>query len=39
VPHDAAEGYVEHSNNIRLNSASGYTAPKDVLAVRQCLLP
>jgi hypothetical protein len=25
------EGYVEHYNNIRLNSATGYSAPKDVL--------
>jgi putative transposase len=29
------EGYVEHCNNIRLNSAVGYITPKDVLAGRQ----
>jgi putative transposase len=29
------EGYVEHYNNIRLNSAVGYITPKDVLAGRQ----
>ena len=28
------EGYVEH-NNVRLNSATGYITPKDVLAGRQ----
>ncbi|MDQ1451189.1 MAG: hypothetical protein QOK38_1055, partial [Acidobacteriaceae bacterium] len=26
---------VEHYNNVRLNSAIGYTAPKDMLAGRQ----
>ena len=26
------EGYVEHYNNVRLNSATGYITPKDVLA-------
>jgi transposase InsO family protein len=26
------EGYVEHYNNVRLNSATGYLTPKDVLA-------
>jgi len=26
------EGYVEHYNNVRLNSATGYIAPRDVLA-------
>jgi putative transposase len=26
------EGYVEHYNNIRLNSAIGYNMPKDMLA-------
>ena len=25
-------GYVEHYNNVRLNSAIGYIAPKDMLA-------
>ena len=29
------EGYVEHYNNIRLNSAVGYITPKDILAGRQ----
>ena len=29
------EGYVEHYNNVRLNSATGYIRPKDVLAGRQ----
>jgi putative transposase len=29
------EGYVEHYNNIRLNSAAGYITSKDVLAGRQ----
>jgi putative transposase len=29
------EGYVEHYNNVRLNSAIGYITPKDVLADRQ----
>ena len=29
------EGYVEHYNNVRLNSATGYITPKDVLAGRQ----
>jgi len=29
------EGHVEHYNNVRLNSATGYIAPKDVLAGRQ----
>ena len=26
------EGYVEHYNNVRLNSAIGYITPKDMLA-------
>ncbi len=26
------EGYVEHYNNVRLNSAVGYLTPKDMLA-------
>ncbi len=26
------EGYVEHYNNVRLNSAVGYITPKDLLA-------
>jgi putative transposase len=37
-PEDArrlVEGYVEHYNNVRLNSATGYITPKDVLAERQ----
>jgi predicted deacylase len=29
------EGYVEHYNNVRLNSAVGYITPKDILAGRQ----
>jgi putative transposase len=29
------QGYVEHYNNVRLNSAIGYTTPKDMLAGRQ----
>jgi putative transposase len=29
------EGYVERYNNVRLNSATGYITPKDVLAGRQ----
>jgi hypothetical protein len=29
------EGYVEHDNNTRLNSAIGYITPKDMLAGRQ----
>jgi putative transposase len=29
------EGYVEHYNNTRLNSAIGYITPKDMLAGRQ----
>jgi len=29
------DGYVEHYNNVRLNSATGYITPKDVLAGRQ----
>jgi hypothetical protein len=29
------EDYVEHYNNIRLNSAIGYITPKDMLAGRQ----
>ena len=29
------ESYVEHYNNVRLNSAFGYITPKDVLAGRQ----
>lgn len=29
------EGYVEHYNNTRLNSATGYITPKDMLAGRQ----
>jgi len=29
------ESYVEHYNNVRLNSAIGYITPKDVLAGRQ----
>jgi hypothetical protein len=28
-------GYVDHYNNVRLNSATGYITPKDVLAERQ----
>ena len=29
------EGYVDHYNNVRLNSATGCTTPKDMLAGRQ----
>jgi putative transposase len=29
------EGYVERYNNVRLNSATGYITPKDVLEGRQ----
>ena len=29
------QGYVEHYNNIRLNSAIGYVTPKDMLLGRQ----
>jgi putative transposase len=29
------EGYVEHYNNVRLNSATGYVTPNDMLAGRQ----
>jgi len=29
------EGYVEHYNNVRLNTAIGYITPKGVLAGRQ----
>jgi hypothetical protein len=29
------EGHVEHYNDVRLNSAIGYIAPKDMLAGRQ----
>jgi hypothetical protein len=34
-PRRLVEGYVEHRNNIRLNSAVGYITAKDVLAGRQ----
>jgi putative transposase len=37
-PEDArrlVEGYVEHYNNVRLNSAIGYITPKDMLAGHQ----
>ena len=29
------EGYVDHYNNVRLNSATGYITPKDMLSGRQ----
>jgi len=29
------QGYVEHYNNVPLNSAIGYITPKDMLAGRQ----
>jgi hypothetical protein len=39
VPHHDARrlvhGYVDHYNNVRLNSATGYITPKDILAGRQ----
>lgn len=28
-------GYVDHYNSVRLNSATGYITPKDMLAGRQ----
>ncbi|HEY3835924.1 MAG TPA: integrase core domain-containing protein, partial [Bryobacteraceae bacterium] len=28
-------GYVDHYNNVRLNSATGYITPKDILVGRQ----
>lgn len=28
-------GYVDHCNNVRLNSATGYVTPKEMLAGRQ----
>ena len=31
----AVAGYVEHYNDVRLNSAVGYITPKDMLAGRQ----
>ena len=30
----SGEGYVDHYNNVRLNSATGYITPKDMLAGR-----
>ena len=33
--HRLVKGYVEHYNNIRLNSAIGYITPKDMLAGHQ----
>src|SRR6202008_3891813 len=33
------QAYVEHYNNVRLNSAIGYVTPKDVLAGRQEEIP
>jgi len=33
--HRLVEGYVEHYNHVRLNSAIGYITPKDMLAGRQ----
>jgi len=32
---ELVQGYVEHYNNVRLNSAIGYITPKDMLAGRQ----
>jgi hypothetical protein len=29
------EGYVDHYNNVRVNSATGYVTPRDMLAGRQ----
>jgi transposase InsO family protein len=29
------QGYVDHYNSVRLNSATGYNTPKDMLAGRQ----
>ena len=34
-PCTASGGYVEHYNNVRLNSAVGYITPADMLAGRQ----
>jgi len=34
-PRRLIESYVEYYNNVRLNSATGYITPKDVLAGRQ----
>ena len=34
-PQPVREGYVEHHNNIRLNSAVQYITPKDMLAGHQ----
>ena len=31
------EGYVDHYNNVRLNSATDYVTPKDVLVVRRLI--
>ena len=32
---ELVQGYVEHYNNVRLNSAIGYITPKDMLAGRR----
>ena len=34
-PTGLVSGYVDHYNNVRLNSAVGYITPKDMLAGRQ----
>jgi hypothetical protein len=33
--HGVVKAYVEHYNNVRLNSAVGYITPKDMLAGNQ----
>src|SRR4029077_20104870 len=35
IPRPGMEGYVEHYNNVRLHSATGYITPKDMLAGRE----
>ena len=35
VPHDTRDQIVDHYNDVRLNSATGYITPKDMLAGRR----